>query len=81
LPFWDALRLRSGVQAIMRGINAAVVGVLGAALYSPVWTSAVNNARDASAAVALFVLLKVWRTPPVVVVVAGALSGILLSKS
>jgi len=81
LPFWDALRLRSGAQAIMRGINAAVVGLLAAALYSPVWTSAVDNARDASVAVVGFVLLTALRTPPIVVVVAGALSGIVLSQA
>jgi chromate transporter len=81
LPFWGALRLRSGAQAIMCGINAAVVGLLGAALYSPVWTSAVNNARDASVAVAFFLLLTLWRTPPIVVVVAGALVGIVLSQA
>jgi chromate transporter len=81
LPFWDALRLRSGAQAIMRGINAAVVGLLGAALYSAVWTSAVHNARDASVAFVGFVLLMAFRTPPIVVVVAGALTGIALSQA
>jgi chromate transporter len=81
LPFWDALRERSGAQAVMRGINAAVVGLLGAALYSPVWTSAVNDAGDASVAIVGFALLTVWRTPPIVVVVAGALSGVVLSRA
>jgi len=80
LPFWDTLRARSDAQAIMRGINAAVVGVLGAALYSPVWTGAVGNVRDASAAIICFVLLTAWRTPPIVVVAAGAVFGIILSK-
>jgi chromate transporter len=78
LPFWDTLRSRSDAQAIMRGINAAVVGLLGAALYSPVWTSAVANARDASVAVIGFVLLTAWRTPPIVVVAAGGVVGIVL---
>jgi chromate transporter len=78
VPFWNVLRSRSETQAIIRGINAAVVGLLGAALYSPVWTSAVGNARDAGAAVVGFVLLTAWRTPPIVVVVAGAAAGIVL---
>jgi len=78
LPFWGALRSRSDIQAIMRGINAAVVGILGAALYSPVWTSAVANARDVSVAVVGLVLLTAWRTPPIVVVAAGGVSGIAL---
>jgi chromate transporter len=80
LPFWDTFRSRGDAQAIMRGINAAVVGILGAALYSPVWTSAVGNARDASAAIVGFVLLTALRTPPIVLVVAGAATGIVLGK-
>jgi len=43
LPFWDTFRKRAGAQAIMRGVNAAVVGLLGAALYTPVWTSSVRT--------------------------------------
>lgn len=77
-PFWDTLRSRSDAQAIMRGVNAAVVGVLGAALYSPVWSNAVANARDVVVAIVGVVLLTVWRIPPIVVVVAGAVVGILL---
>lgn len=46
LPFWDALRTGPAAQAAMRGTNAAVVGILGAALYNPVWTSAVLMPRD-----------------------------------
>ena len=46
LPFWDAMRTRPAAQAAMRGTNAAVVGILGAALYNPVWTSAVMTPRD-----------------------------------
>jgi chromate transporter len=79
LPFWDALRTRSGAQAVMRGINAAVVGLLGAALYSPLWTSAVADARDASVAIVGFLLLTVWRTAPIFVVAVGGVVGIGLS--
>jgi chromate transporter len=79
MPFWDTLRSRIGAQAAMRGINAAVVGLLGAALYSPVWTSSVLNSADVSVALVGFVLLTAWRTPPIVVVVVGAIAGALLS--
>ena len=45
LPFWNSLRQRAGAQAVMRGVNAAVVGLLGAALYNPIWTSSVGARR------------------------------------
>ena len=72
LPFWHALRARPGAQAAMRGVNAAVVGVLGTALYNPVWTSAVLDAEDFAIAVAGFVLLVAWRAPPLFVVALSA---------
>lgn len=59
LPFWDAFRTRPLARAAMRGTNAAVVGILGAALYDPVWTSAVLGPRDLALAVAAFVVLTV----------------------
>ena len=70
LPFWDAFRSRPAAQAAMRGTNAAVVGILGAALYNPVWTSAVTGPQDFAVAAIGFVLLTIWRLPPLVVVVA-----------
>jgi len=76
LPFWDALRTRPAAQAAMRGINAAVVGVLGAALYNPVWTTTVMTPADFALALTGFVLLTVWRAPPLLVVGLGALAGI-----
>ena len=79
LPFWDALRSRVGAQAAMRGINAAVVGILGAALYNPVWTSSVKGSADFAIALVGFVLLVAWRAPPLVVVMTGALGGIALA--
>jgi chromate transporter len=74
LPFWDAMRARPAAQAAMRGTNAAVVGILGAALYNPVWTSAVLTPRDFALAVAGFLLLAVWKLSPwiVVLLLAGA---------
>lgn len=78
LPFWDALRLRLTAQAAMRGTNAAVVGILGAALYSPVWTSAVLLPRDFALALAGFLSLTVWKMPPWIVVMLLAAGGTLL---
>src|SRR3546814_12160191 len=62
LPFWDAFRTRPAAQAAMRGANAAVVGLLGAALYDPVWTSAILGPYDFALALVGFVLLTVWRS-------------------
>jgi chromate transporter len=79
LPFWDAFRRRLSAQAIMRGVNAAVVGLLGAALYNPVWTSSVKTSADFGLALVGFALLAVWRAPPLVVVVISALGGVALA--
>jgi chromate transporter len=79
LPFWDAFRRRSGAQAAMRGVNAAVVGLLGAALYDPVWTSSVKAPGDFAIAVVGFVLLVAWRAPPLIVVLVSACGGIALA--
>ena len=76
LPFWHGLRARPAAQAAMRGTNAAVVGLLGAALYNPVWTSAVKGPADFAVAAAAFVLLVAWRAPPLVVVGLAALAGV-----
>lgn len=79
LPFWDSFRKRAGAQAMMRGVNAAVVGVLGAALYNPVWTTSVKSGGDFGIALVGFVLLTAWRSPPLIVVAISALGGILLA--
>jgi chromate transporter len=79
LPFWDALRKKTGAQAMMRGVNAAVVGLLGAALYNPVWTSSVHARGDFAIALTGFVLLTAWRAPPLVVVIVSAVGGVLLA--
>jgi len=75
LPFWEAMRQRDGVQRAMGGINAAVVGVLGAALYDPVWTSAIHSRADFGLALAAFGLLIYARISPVLVVVIAATAG------
>ena len=77
LPFWHALRARPGAQAAMRGTNAAVVGLLGAALYNPVWIGAVRTSADFAIAASGFILLIVWRAPPLLVVCLAVLAGFL----
>ena len=79
LPFWDALRVRPGFQAALRGINAAVVGLLMAALYHPVWTSAIRGPADVGLAFAAFGLLALWRAPAWLVVLFAAGGGALMS--
>lgn len=79
LPFWDSFRKRASAQAVMRGVNAAVVGVLGAALYDPVWTTTVHSPRDFGVALVGFVLLVAWRAPPLVVVVFSAAAGMAMA--
>ena len=79
LPFWDRFRRQSSAQAAMRGANAAVVGILAATLYSPVATSAILSTYDAALALAAFLLLVVWKTPPWIVVLATALIGAALA--
>lgn len=75
LPFWDGLRRRSAVQSALRGVNAAVVGVLLAALYRPVWVSAIHAPADFAIAIAAFLGLALWRVPPWLVVALGALAA------
>lgn len=72
LPFWDQLRRKSLAQAALRGVNAAVVGVLLAALFTPVWTSAIHGAADFGLGITAFLALVFWRLPPWLVVIAGA---------
>ena len=78
LPFWDGLRRRRAMRASLRGVNAAVVGLLAAALYTPVWTSAVGSSADFALALTAFLLLTAWATPPWLVVLLGAVAAALL---
>ena len=75
LPFWDALRRRAAVQSALRGVNATVVGLLLAALYTPVWTSAIGAPRDFAIGIVAFLLLVFWRVPPWLVVMLGAVAA------
>jgi chromate transporter len=79
LPFWDELRARPWAQSALRGVNAAVVGLLLAALYNPVWTSGILSAADFALGACAFLLLFMWQTPPWLVVVLSALGGALIA--
>lgn len=72
LPFWDELRARPMVQAVLRGVNAAVVGLLLAAFYDPVWASGILSKADFGLAAVAFLLLQLWRLPPWLVVLLCA---------
>lgn len=76
LPFWDRLRGMAGAQSAMAGANAAVVGILGSALYAPVFTGSIGGMGDFALALACFVLLVMWKTPPWRVVIFAAVGGI-----
>jgi len=75
LPFWDGLRKFRAVRSALIGVNAAVVGLLLAALYTPVWTSAIKGTADFGLGLAAFALLAFWKLPPWLVVVLCALCG------
>lgn len=78
LPFWEQLRQNLRTQAALSGINASVVGLLLAALYQPVWTSAILSTQDFCLALIAFVALMFWKLPPWLVVMVGGLTGWLL---
>ena len=80
LPFWENLRRRPAAQAALRGANAAVVGLLLAALYQPVFTSAVHDPVDLVVALGAFGLLVLWRCPPWIVVGLAAVAGAVLLR-
>ncbi len=78
LPLWSALRHQARLRRAMSGVNAAVVGLLAAAFYDPVWTAAIHTPRDFALALVALVLLQMWRLPPWLVVVgAAAVTGLL----
>lgn len=75
MPFWETLRRNAGIQAALSGINAAVVGLLLAALYHPVWTSAILGPSDFGLALLAWVALVFWKLPPWLVVVSSGAAG------
>ncbi|ETT50878.1 chromate transporter [Paenibacillus sp. FSL P4-0338] len=78
LPFWNSLRRSPRIQGALTGINAAVVGILLAAWYDPLWTTAILAPLDFALAIILFVMLVFWKLPPWLVVVAGAAGGMVV---
>ncbi len=79
LPLWEPLRRSAHAQAALAGVNAAVVGLLLAALYHPVWTSAIHSAADFGLALAALVALVTWRVPPWLVVLVTASAAMLVA--
>jgi chromate transporter len=79
LPHWQALRRQQGARAALAGVNASVVGLLLAALYHPVWTSAIRGPEDFALALAAFLLLVAWRVGPWLVVLLTAIGGVVIS--
>ena len=80
LPLWNRLRTQASFQAMLRGINAAVVGLLLAALYHPVWTSAMHAPGDFALGLVDFLLLAFWKWPPWLVVVLSALGSAVFGR-
>lgn len=78
LPFWEGLRRNTRVQAALTGVNAAVVGLLLAALYHPVWTSAIFSPQDFALALVALLALMAWKLPPWLVVFCSGVAGWLL---
>lgn len=77
LPFWNTLRSSPNIQGALTGVNAAVVGILLAALYDPLWTTAILAPADFALALILFLMLVFWKLPPWMIVIAGAAGGML----
>ncbi len=80
LPFWSRLRAGIAAQAAMRGVQAAVVGLLAAAFYDPIWTTSIRGPGDVAIALSGFVLLTVWKAPPVAVVVCSAIAAMVVAN-
>ncbi len=80
LPFWDVLRRASAAQAALRGTNAAVVGILLAALYNPVWIKGIHGSEDFLIAIGAFGLLHFWKTPPWLVVALALIAGMVIHR-
>ena len=81
LPFWDSLRRNPKIKGALMGVNAAVVGILIASFYHPIWTSSILAPIDFAFAAILFSMLVYWKLPPWIIVVTGAIGGSLLSLS
>lgn len=78
LPFWNQLRRNPKIKGALSGVNAAVVGILIASFYQPIWTSSIFTSIDFTLAAVLFSMLVYWKLPPWVIVLTGALGGYLI---
>lgn len=76
MPFWDALRAHPASRSVLAGANAAVVGILAAALYTPVFTAGIAGPATMALAAAAFVALRSWKVPAWAVVIAAAAVGL-----
>lgn len=80
LPYWESLRRQANTRAMMAGVNAAVVGLLAAALYQPLWATSVTSPADFGIVLVGFMLLTIWRTPPLIVVAAMAIAALTVKE-
>lgn len=80
LPFWNMLRRNAKIKGALMGVNAAVVGILISAFYKPIWTSTILKPIDFAFAAVLFSMLVYWKLPPWVIVVSGAIGGLLMTS-
>jgi chromate transporter len=78
LPLWSRLRSSPAAQAALAGANATVVGILLAAFYQPIWTSAIDSPKSFALAFVLFAALQFWKVAPWILVIAGGVCGELL---
>ncbi|RST76068.1 chromate transporter [Siminovitchia acidinfaciens] len=80
LPFWNSLRSNPNIKGALMGVNASVVGILISALYQPIWTSSILGPKDFALGAILFSMLVYWKLPPWVIVLSGAVGGMLISS-
>ena len=78
IPYWNRLRQIESIKRALIGVNAAVVGILLAALYNPLWTNAIIDAKSFALAAVLFVCMNYWKIPPIGIVVLGAIGGMII---
>jgi chromate transporter len=81
IPVWTWLGRHPAARGALAGVNAAVVGVLGAALYDPIWRSAVMTRQDLAIVLTGFLLIERWRTPPIVIVALAVVAAVLISRA
>ncbi|MDP4163334.1 MAG: chromate efflux transporter [Bacillota bacterium] len=81
LPFWDYLRHKAGIQGVLLGVNASVVGILLAALYDPLFVNSITSGKNFALGAFLYGLLAIWKLPPWMIVILGAVGGQVLLRN